>query len=263
MMMQMSQPVEVLERIAKSGEAVFALDGNDLIILWNKACEKLLGRPAYQVLGRRCYDIMCGRDVYGNRYCGASCPVTTQARRHPEDELHSFLIDYPMPGGGTKRLCATPFAISGGHPSLATVVHVLRDPESQASPLENELAEAVEEGPAPKPGRGPAGTLASLTAREQEILRKMAQGFTTDGIAEDLFISPVTVRNHIAKILSKLDVHTKLAAVAFAYQNGLVSPEMRELPSLSRPAGRAPDATKPAKAPARKKPAAAGARARR
>ena len=263
--MQMAQPVEVLERIAKSGEAVFALDGNDLIILWNKACEKLLGRPAYQVLGRRCYDVMCGRDVYGNRYCGASCPVTTQARRHPDDELHSFLIDVPLPGGGSRRLSATPFAISGGHPSLATVVHVLRDPEAQASALENELAEAVEEGPAPKPGRGPAGTLASLTAREQEILRKMAQGFTTDGIAEDLFISPVTVRNHIAKILSKLDVHTKLAAVAFAYQNGLVSPEMRELPSLSRAdGGGAPRETaKNSKPPVRKKAAAAAARPRR
>ncbi|MGE5412826.1 MAG: LuxR C-terminal-related transcriptional regulator [Syntrophomonadaceae bacterium] len=261
----MAQPVEVLEKIAKSGEAVFALDGNDLIIIWNKACERLLGRPAYQVLGRRCYDIMCGRDVYGNRYCGASCPVTYQARKHPEDELHSFLIDYPMPGGGTRRLCATPFAISGGHPSLATIVHVLRDPEAQASPLENELAEAVEEGPAPKPGRGPAGTLASLTGREQEILRKMAQGLTTDGIAEGLFISPVTVRNHIAKILSKLDVHTKLAAVAFAYQNGLVSPEMRELPSLSMPGngGTRRETPKARKPPARKKTTAATARERR
>jgi DNA-binding CsgD family transcriptional regulator len=266
MVMRMAQPVEVLERIAKSGEAVFALDGNDLIILWNKACERLLGRPAYQVLGRRCYDVMCGRDVYGNRYCGASCPVTTQARKHPEDELHAFLIDYPMPGGGTRRLCATPFAISGGHPSLATIVHVLRDPEAQASPLENELAEAVEEGPAPKPGKGPAGTLASLTAREQEILRKMAQGLSTDGIAEDLFISPVTVRNHIAKILSKLDVHTKLAAVAFAYQNGLVNAEMRELPSLSRPGnggGATREAAKSRKPAARKKPAPAPVRERR
>jgi hypothetical protein len=91
----------------------------------------------------------------------------------------------------------------------------------------------------------------------------MAQGFTTDGIAEDLFISPVTVRNHIAKILSKLDVHTKLAAVAFAYQNGLVSPEMRELPSLSRPGNGNREGAKPAKSPARKKTSAAGARARR
>ena len=229
----MSRPVEVLERIARSGEAVFAFDGNDLIILWNKACERLLGRPAYQVLGRRCYDVLCGRDAYGNRYCGVSCPVSSQARTHPAEELHTFLIDVPVAGGAARRVSVTPFVISGGHPSLATIVHVLRDPESQSSALERELADAVEESPSPRPSlRTAAGEVAPLTDREQEILLKMAQGLTTDGIASDLFISPVTVRNHIAKILSKLDVHTKLAAVAFAYQNGLVGPDSRALPTL-------------------------------
>jgi DNA-binding CsgD family transcriptional regulator len=228
----MPRPVEVLERIAGSDEAVFAFDGNDLIILWNKACERLLGRPAYQVLGRRCYDVLCGRDVHGNRYCGASCPITTQARTHPEEELHSFLLDVPVPGGGTRRIAATPFAISGGHPSLATIVHVLRSPDSQASALERELADAVENGPSSGASpRTSAGNVATLTDREQEILRKMAQGLTTGAIAVELFISPVTVRNHVARILSKLDVHTKLAAVAFAYQHGLIASEMLELPA--------------------------------
>lgn len=229
----MARPVEVLEKIAASGEAVFAFDGNDLIILWNKACEQLLGRPAYQVLGRRCYDVLCGHDVHGNRYCGASCPITNQARLHPNEELHTFLLDVPVTGGGVRRIAATPFAISGGHPSLATIVHVLRDPGSSASTLERELAEAVEHGTGSRPSpRTPAGHVASLTDREQEILRKMAQGLATEEIATALFISPVTVRNHIARILSKLDVHTKLAAVAFAYQHGLVASEMLELPTL-------------------------------
>lgn len=229
----MSRPVEVLERIARSGEAVFAFDANDLIILWNKACERLLGRPAYQVLGRRCYDVLCGRDTYGNRYCGVSCPVSSQARTHPSEELHPFLIDVPVEGGAARRVSVTPFVISGGHPSLATMVHVLRDPEAPSSALERELADAVEESPSPRKSlRTAAGEVASLTDREQEILLKMAQGLTTDGIAADLFISPVTVRNHIAKILSKLDVHTKLAAVAFAYRNGLVGSDPRGLPTF-------------------------------
>jgi len=231
---------------------VFALDGNDLIILWNKACEKLLGRPAYQVLGRRCYDVLCGHDVYGNRYCGASCPVTTQARKHPEEELHAFMLDVPVPAGGMRRLSATPFAISSGHPLLATVVHVLREPDAGASALETELAAAVDEAPPPKAGRRAPGTLSALTPREQEILRKMAQGSTTDGIAEELFISRVTVRNHIARILSKLGVHTKLAAVAFAYRQGLVGPDPRELPTL--PALGADVRPRPTSGPARTAP---------
>jgi DNA-binding CsgD family transcriptional regulator len=220
----MPRAVDALDRIAKSGDAVFALDGNDLVILWNKGCEELLGRPAYQVLGRRCYDALCGRDVFGNTYCCPSCPISQQARTHTDDPVQRFELDVDTAGGGKKRLAITTFAIRGARSSPATLVHVLRDPATEASPLEHELAAAVSDGSLPRsPLRTPEGQLARLTSREQEILRKMAQGLTTSVMAEQLFISPVTVRNHIAKILKKLDVHTKLAAVAFAYRNQLLS----------------------------------------
>ena len=74
------QTDEALDRIARSGEAVFAIDSSDRIILWNKKCEELLGRPARAVLGKRCYDVMAGRDENGNVYCYRSCPVAHQAR---------------------------------------------------------------------------------------------------------------------------------------------------------------------------------------
>ena len=97
-----------------------------------------------------------------------------------------------------------------------------------------------------------------MTEREQEILRRMARGLPTASIAEQLFISPVTVRNHIARILSKLDVHTKLAAVAFAYRNGLIEPEgAAPLPvheSMGRPRGRAGRGRRPRASGARPKP---------
>ena len=247
----MSQAVEVLEKIARSDDAVFAFDRNDLVILWNKACEKLLGRPAYQVLGHRCYDVLCGRDVYGNLYCCASCPMVTQARSRPNEPLHEFLLDVPVPGGGTRRVSVTPFTISGGHPSLATIVHILRDPSAPASRLEHDLAEAVgaPAGSAAKAGRKrSAGRVDALTDREQEILRRLAQGLSTDAIAKELFISTVTVRNHVARILGKLEVHSKLAAVAFAYQHGLVGSGMPELPSLPEAPQSKP---RPARTPAR------------
>jgi DNA-binding CsgD family transcriptional regulator len=243
----MSRAIEVLEQIARSDDAVFAFDRNDLVILWNKACEKLLGRPAYQVLGHRCYDVLCGRDVYGNLYCSASCPIVTQARSRPNEQLHEYLLDVPVPGGLTRRVSVTPFTISGGHPSLATIVHVLRDPSAPASRLEHDLAEAVgaPAGSAAKPSRRPpARRVEALTDREQEILRRLAQGLSTDAIAKELFIAKVTVRNHVARILGKLEVHTKLAAVAFAYQHGMVGSGMPELPSL-------PEAPKPRPRPAR------------
>jgi PAS domain S-box-containing protein len=228
----MPRPVEVLERIAASSDAVFAFDANDLIVLWNKACERLLGRAAYQVLGRRCYDVICGRDVYGNQYCVANCPVVTQARLHPEQELHPFLLDVPVAGGRIRRVSVTPYPIPGGRPELVTIVHVVKDPQAGISPLETELAEASAVPDAAAPRRTREDRLEELSDREREILRKLAEGLSTSSIATELFISPVTVRNHVARILGKLGVHTKLAAVALAYQQGLVGPDLPTLPTI-------------------------------
>jgi len=50
----------------------------------------------------------------------------------------------------------------------------------------------------------------------------MATGARTQDIADGLFISVVTVRNHIQHILSKLDAHSRLEAVTTAVRRGLV-----------------------------------------
>jgi DNA-binding CsgD family transcriptional regulator len=225
----MARPVDVLEQIAKSEDAVFAFDANDLVILWNKGCERLLGRPAYEVLGRHCYDIMCGRDAFGNIYCCPSCPITLQARTRRDDPVQRFELEVSAAGGKRKKVAITTFALPAVRSGPATLVHVLRDPASGASPLEADLAAAVEPSAERSTGRGGAGS--PLTKRELEILRLMARGTTTAAIAEQMFIAPVTVRNHIARILQKLDVHTKLAAVAYAYRNRLIPSESAQLPT--------------------------------
>jgi DNA-binding NarL/FixJ family response regulator len=65
-----------------------------------------------------------------------------------------------------------------------------------------------------------------LTPREQEVLRLLAVGFTPKAIAGELFISRKTVATHIQRIFMKLDVHSRAEAVAFAYRQGLVSPDV-------------------------------------
>jgi DNA-binding CsgD family transcriptional regulator len=227
----MPRAVDVLEQIAKSDDAVFAFDANDLVILWNKGCERLLGRPAFEVLGRHCYDIMCGRDAFGNMYCCPSCPITVQARAHKEDPVQRFELEVAAAGGKRKRVSITTFALPAVRSGPATLVHVLREPGSGASPLESELANATSPPESRSPGRSEASARSPLTKRELEILRLMARGVPTDAIAETMFIAPVTVRNHIARILQKLDVHSKLAAVAYAYRERLIPAESAPLPT--------------------------------
>ena len=63
----------------------------------------------------------------------------------------------------------------------------------------------------------------SLTEREAEVLRLMAQGKGNLDIAAKLFVSEATVKTHVAHILDKLDVDNRVQAVVAAYESGLVT----------------------------------------
>jgi len=62
-----------------------------------------------------------------------------------------------------------------------------------------------------------------LTHREREILRVMAHGHSNDEIAEELCISPATVRTHITHILAKLNVTRRTQAILYALKHGIAS----------------------------------------
>lgn len=214
---------ETLDRIARSGEAVFAIDSADKIILWNKKCEELLGRPARTVLGKRCYDAIGGRDANGNVYCFRNCPVAFQAREKPKEPVQRFPLSIEVPKGGREWFEISLFAIPSYHPALSTVVHIIRPENKKPSPLERKLeSEAAVISEPLWPMQTKEGQPVDLTSREKEILRCLAQGMSTSAISRKLYISPVTVRNHIQNLLHKLDVHTKLAAVVFAYRHNLI-----------------------------------------
>ena len=66
-----------------------------------------------------------------------------------------------------------------------------------------------------------ADEAAGLSAREREVLGLLAQGKTNKGIAEALFISENTVRNHLGSLYGKLQVSNAREAVAWAWRRGL------------------------------------------
>jgi DNA-binding NarL/FixJ family response regulator len=63
---------------------------------------------------------------------------------------------------------------------------------------------------------------AELTDREMEILRLIACGKENSAIADELFISPKTVKNHVASILGKLNIENRIQAAVVAVKSGLV-----------------------------------------
>lgn len=65
--------------------------------------------------------------------------------------------------------------------------------------------------------------LAALTNREMDVLKLLADGKTTQAIATRLHVSSLTVRTHIRSLLSKLDAHSQLQAVAKAQTLGIIT----------------------------------------
>ena len=65
--------------------------------------------------------------------------------------------------------------------------------------------------------------LPSLTQREREVLRLLADGLSNEEIGKRLFISPETVRTHVRKAMNKLDADTRTQAVAKALRQSLIA----------------------------------------
>jgi two-component system nitrate/nitrite response regulator NarL len=109
------------------------------------------------------------------------------------------------------------------------IVHLFRDAtqKKQSEQFAYQVLDAAQrlrESGSPQTVSSALGDLPAqdLTDREQEVLSLLAQGLSTQELAQSLSISPATVRNHVQSILHKLNVHSRLEAVAYAFEHGLV-----------------------------------------
>ena len=206
---------EALEQtLARAGDGAFAIGPDGRVAVWNRAAERILGWSAKEVLGRPCCEVLAGGDGRGNSLCYNGCDVMGQVRLG--EPVEHFEMKTRTKAGQPVWLDVSILEAPATNGNRPVTVHLFRDITATKKLLEivqERMAQAASTN-----GNGASG----LTKREIEILRLMAAGANTKVLAERLHVSPATVRNHAQNIFAKLDVHSRLEAVAWANQHGYV-----------------------------------------
>lgn len=203
-----------------SGDAAFAVNRRGVIVSWNSEAEKLFNQEANDALGRRCWKVMAGQDLYGNRYCCEHCPLMQMSLDH--QSVHSFPVFFRTAANGWKKFtlhCLTVFGGNGDELLLHLCNYVDENHAYSGKEYSDKTHSPRNNGTTKPSANNHRG---ALTNRELEVLALLAEGKTTRQIASLMCISPATVRNHIQRTMYKLHVHTRLEAVVAGQNLDLV-----------------------------------------
>ena len=121
------------------------------------------------------------------------------------------------------RSGASGFLVKDTEPTeLIRAVRVVAAGDALLSPgATRSLLERAADGMREAP---PTRELDALTTREREVLVLVAQGLTNDEIAQRLFLSPLTAKTHVSRIMAKLGARDRVHLVVVGYESGLVRP---------------------------------------
>src|SRR5574337_883937 len=235
------QPVEPREAafklFAETADGVFVSAPSGEILFCNQAAETILEASAQQVVGQECREFFNGRDSNGNQLCQWPCPLKMSLSRG--DLIQHFEMATRTRTGKPLWIDVSCVALPCNDNQPPTVVHLFRD-VTAAHQLEVLVRQQLAQTQLAMSEKtvSPVSSIGELTRRELQVVTLMRTGATTAAIAEQLFISKTTVRNHIQNIFSKLKVHSRLEAVAY------VNEIARREPTTRADAGSAHGATK-------------------
>jgi PAS domain S-box-containing protein len=210
-----------------SSDGACGVSSEQRVVLWNPAARDMLGFEPREVLGRYCFDVLCGMGEDGCPVCGRQCPVFAAATNMRAASTRNLRVRDKQ--GRMLWLSVSTVAVPRRWRPEATLVHLFRDVSSYKAchdAVDGLLARIGRPPPALRTTASAAVDDADrpvhLTAREHEVLGLLASGMSTDDLADTLSVSVSTVRNHIHNILGKLDVHSRMEAVMVALRNGVL-----------------------------------------
>lgn len=187
--------------LVQSREALFAVDSEQKVVIWNGEAVRLFGFSAAAALGQTCFGLVACADYAGHRFCRSNCPVIRALRTGAAPS--PMQLRARMRGGDRVTIEVSTIALAlGGVPGA--VIHLCR-PVAAAGVARAEPPQRF-----------------AMTTREEQVLAALCRGESTDEMAFNLGVSSTTVRNHVQHLLAKLGAHSRAEVVAMAYRDGLL-----------------------------------------
>lgn len=122
---------------------------------------------------------------------------------------------------GALEAGASGFMLKRAKPEdLLAAIHTVADGDSLLAP--SVTRRVIDRMARTRPAAA-ARTEALLTPRERDVLDLLVKGLSNREIADGLYVEESTVRTHVRRILTKLDLRDRVHAIIYAYENGLVS----------------------------------------
>ncbi len=217
----------VLQMLANAADGAFVIDEDQRIVFWNQTAQELLGYTADEAVGLACYEVLNGCDEDKHQVCCRDCYVAVTALAG--ESVTNYDVAARTKSGELRWLNVSTLVLPAADGNSASlIIHLLRDatPEKKNQQFIRQMLETASQlqqaFPAAPPITPPETPPQVLTGREREVLSLLARGLSTGDIAATLSISASTARNHVQNILNKLEVHSRLEAVAYAFEHGLV-----------------------------------------
>lgn len=187
---------------------MIAIDALSRIAAWNRASVDLFGYLPEEVMGRCCAVVLQWRDRNLDLVCGPECPIKVRAAKGLISETQNVIAT--AKSGRSIWLSVSTLVLPREHSRVCRLVHFVRE---ITPPGETKAIVSGQRGGEPTIEQA---LIASLTRRENEVLDLLTRAMGTDEIANRLGISRTTVRNHVQRILARLEVHNRAEAIAMA-----------------------------------------------
>ncbi len=201
----------------RTSDGMFSVGPDHKIKLWNTAAEKIFGNKSEQVVGKKCYDVLCSVGNAGRVECNRGCTVISNSGKGRPTK--DFDLECKTSNGDIKTLNMS-IVLRPANDGPREIIHLFRDVTDRRR-VEQITANPAD-GTATRSPHRSSYRLPPLTTREDQVLKLLAAGKNTNDIADILEIRPLTARNHISRLLTKLGCRSRLQAVALGTRAGLI-----------------------------------------